>query len=155
MEWILKNFKDLTVEELYRILSLRAEIFIVEQNCPYQDIDFKDLKSKHLFAVIDGEVAAYCRIVEKGVSFDEVSIGRVVVKDKYRSIGLGQQMLRIAIKYITDEMNELNIRISAQAYLKKFYCSLGFEQVSGEYLEDDIPHIEMLRNKEISAIAEH
>ncbi|MDF2606884.1 MAG: acetyltransferase, family [Bacillales bacterium] len=151
MEWFLKGFNDLKVEELYRILSLRAEIFIVEQNCPYQDIDFKDLKSKHLFAMIDGEVAAYCRIVDKGVSFEEISIGRVIVKDKYRTIGLGQQMMRMAIKYITDEMNESYIRISAQAYLKNFYSSLGFEQVSEVYLEDDIPHIEMLRNKNSQA----
>jgi ElaA protein len=145
MEWVLKNYNELTLNELYNILSLRTEIFIVEQNCAYQDIDFKDMKSKHLFALNDNEIASYCRIVEKGERFEEISIGRVIVKDKYRQLGLGQQMMRIAIKYISDELHENKIRISAQSYLKQFYNSLGFEQVSEEYLEDDIPHIEMLR----------
>jgi len=140
---MIKEFKELIHHELYDILALRNEVFIVEQNCPYLDIDHKDKDALHLM-IYDRELVAYLRILDKNVSYDEVSIGRVLVKESHRGQKLGQKIMIEAIEYIKDVMKEDKIRISAQAYLKSFYESLGFKCVSDIYLEDDIPHIEML-----------
>lgn len=144
MEYKIKTFDELTNKELYSILRLRSEIFVVEQNCIYQDMDNKDLKAYHLMAVDKGELVAYLRILNKGVSYKETSIGRVVVKKEYRRRKLGLEIINRAIDYIKDIMKENEIRISAQVYAKNLYKKAGFKEVSEEYLEDDIPHVEML-----------
>lgn len=144
MEWIIKKYKDLTIEELYNILKARNEVFVVEQNCPYQDCDGKDKQAYHLFFEDNGDVIAYSRILNKGISYDEVSIGRFLVLRKYRGKGLAKEMLVKAIEFIEESLNEKAIRISGQVYIKDFYKSFGFEEVSDIYLEDDIPHVEML-----------
>lgn len=144
--WHYKAFDDLTAKELYKIIQLRNEVFVIEQDCIYQDCDGKDLVCGHLWATVDGEVAAYSRIVPKGFSYEnEPSIGRVISNQKFRRFGFGKQLMKNSIQVIENQFKTSSIRISAQAYLKEFYSSFGFEQVSKEYLEDDIPHIEMLR----------
>lgn len=147
MNWNIKKFKELNVEEIYKILALRNEVFIVEQECPYLDCDDKDLNSYHLFSEENGEVVAYLRILEKGVSYDEISIGRVAVKKTYRGKGISREMMLKAIEFVENNLNESTIKIQAQAYLLNFYSSLGFKAVSEEYLEDNIPHIDMLYKK--------
>ncbi|MCM1989465.1 GNAT family N-acetyltransferase [Oceanirhabdus seepicola] len=143
----MKKFSDLTVEELYGILKLRNEVFVVEQECIYQDCDNKDKNAYHLFVEENSEIIAYLRILEKGISYDEISIGRVVVAKEQRKKGLARKIMMKAIDFIQEELNEYEIRISAQEYLIDFYKSLGFEEVSEVYLEDSLPHKEMLYRK--------
>lgn len=145
MEWFLKNYQEVTKDELYSVLRLRAEVFVVEQDCPYQDVDDKDQRAWHLFGVDQGEVVAYLRVFKAGDYFQEISIGRVVVKPTYRATGLGHQLMKKAIRFIESKPGDTSIRISAQTYLKKFYESHGFKQVGAPYLEDGLPHIGMLR----------
>ncbi|WP_434799544.1 GNAT family N-acetyltransferase [Terrisporobacter vanillatitrophus] len=147
MNWKIKKFNELNVEEIYKILALRNEVFIVEQECPYLDCDDKDLNSYHLFSEENGEIVAYLRILEKGVSYDEISIGRVAVKKSYRGKGISRKMMLKAIEFIENNLAEDAIKIQAQSYLLNFYSSLGFKAVSQEYLEDNIPHIDMLYKK--------
>lgn len=147
MVWKIKKFDELNAEEIYEILKIRNQVFIVEQQCPYLDCDGRDMKSYHLFLENNNEIAAYLRIIEKGVSYNEISIGRVLVNSKYRGKGLARDMMKEAIGYISNQLNETSIRIEAQAYLIDFYKSLGFKQTSKVFLEDNIPHIEMLYTK--------
>lgn len=144
--WKIKSFEELSNVELYNILSLRMEVFVVEQNCPYQDADGKDLKSVHLmgFDEKDGLIA-YSRIVPAGISFKEISIGRVVSSPKLRRTGAGEALMEKSIEVIYQKYGTVPIHIGAQLYLKKFYEKFGFIQVSEEYLEDNIPHIEMIK----------
>lgn len=146
MKWIIKSYKELTKQELYAFLRLRAEVFVVEQDCPYQDLDNKDQLAQHLFAVDHDEVVVYLRIFKAGDYFQEISIGRVVVKPTFRSTGLGHQAMHQAIAYIESHHKEKAIRISAQTYLKEFYENHGFIKKGEGYLEDGIPHIGMLRS---------
>ncbi len=141
--WQIKRFDALSVQELYEILQLRSEVFVVEQNCVYQDIDFKDQKALHLFGVYDGKIIAYARLFKSGHYFDNASIGRVIINAKYRDKKWGNNLMETAIAAITDHFQETKITISAQFYLKKFYESHGFVATSEIYLEDDIEHIEM------------
>ncbi len=145
MVWKLKSYSALTKEELYSLLRLRATVFVVEQDCPYQDLDNKDQKAQHLLGIDAGEVVAYLRIFKAGDYFQEISIGRVVVKPDYRATGLGHELMNQAIDFIEKNFKDKSIRISAQTYLKKFYESHGFKQVGLGYLEDGLPHIGMLR----------
>lgn len=147
MNWIIKKFEDLNCKELYKILALRNEVFIVEQKCAYQDCDGKDIFAHHLFLEDEGEIAAYLRIIEKGISFGEVSLGRLLVRSRYRRKGIAREIMEKAIKFVEEELKEYEIRISAQTYLINFYRSLGFRKVSEVYLEDEIPHIEMLYSR--------
>ena len=145
--WHYKLFDDLSAKELYKIIQLRNDVFVIEQDCIYQDADGKDFKCGHLWATINDDVVAYARIVPKGISYEnEPSIGRVVSSGKYRGLGLGKQLIANAIEVIENRLFTTSSRISAQLYLKDFYESFGFVQVSEPYLEDNIPHIEMLRN---------
>ena len=128
------------------MLQLRSEVFVVEQNCVYQDIDGKDEKAIHVLGYYKDELAAYSRLFSKGYYFDESSIGRVVVSPKYRDKKFGHDLMRVSIEAIKEKFNEIKITISAQEYLKNFYESHGFIQTSEMYLEDDIPHIQMKRN---------
>ena len=145
MKWEIKKFKELSVDELYRILELRNNVFVVEQECIYQDCDRKDLEAYHLFCIENDKIIATLRILEKGISYDEISIGRVVVDKLYRRKNLGRKAMEMAIDFINNTYGNSPIRISAQVYIKDFYESLGFKAVSDIYLEDDIPHIEMIR----------
>ncbi len=144
MEFTIKRFEELTPAELYEIIRERINVFIVEQNCIYHDCDGKDYKAWHLQAREGSRLAGYLRILPPGVSYTEASIGRVLVAKDFRRRGLGRTLMNQAIDYILTEMKEKKIRISGQAYLEKFYTGLGFQRVSDVYLEDGIPHIEML-----------
>lgn len=139
----IKPFNDLSVQELYEILRLRIEVFIVEQNCIYQDIDSKDHKALHVLGYYNGELAAYCRLFDAGDYFENASIGRVIVAQKFRDKKWGNNLMIEAIARVKEHFNKTNITISAQMYLQKFYESHGFIKTSEMYLEDDIPHIEM------------
>lgn len=145
IQWEIKAFDALTVHELYDLLQLRSEIFVVEQNCVYLDLDGKDKVALHLLGVYDGAIVAHSRLFPAGVSFDNASIGRVTVSAKYRDRKWGHELMQHSIAGIAAHFNETKITIGAQLYLKKFYESHGFIQTSEMYLEDDIPHIEMVR----------
>ncbi|HET8884961.1 MAG TPA: GNAT family N-acetyltransferase [Salinimicrobium sp.] len=141
-----KNFSELTSTELYQILRLRSEVFVVEQDCVYQDIDGKDQKAIHLIGIKDSEVVAYARCFAPGDYFKEASIGRVLVKENQRKYGYGHELMKASILAVEQFFKTKRIKISAQEYLVKFYESHGFEQIGNGYLEDGIPHIAMIRD---------
>lgn len=143
MKWKVKHYNDLRADKLYDILKERVDVFVVEQDCPYPEIDGKDKDAYHLWAEKNGKIITYTRILLPGISYKEASIGRVLVRMDYRGKELGRELMERSIEYVKEEMGEEKIRISAQERLADFYISLGFEQVSEMYLEDDIPHIEM------------
>lgn len=145
MKWFVKSFNELNTTELYKILQLRAEIFVVEQNSPYQDLDGKDLKSFHLMCFSGEDLVAYTRLLPKNVSYAEASIGRVVTSGKVRGKGLGRELMNRSINELENLYGKGPIRIGAQLYLQKFYESFGFVREGESYLEDTIPHIKMLR----------
>jgi ElaA protein len=146
INWEITRFEDLSPERLYRCMQLRAEVFIVEQNCPYLDPDGKDLKCFHVMGFNQKkEMIAYCRILPEDVSYSEVSIGRVVTSEKARRTGAGKLLMERALEEIELLFGEVPVKIGAQAYLKKFYEGFGFEVISEEYMEDGIPHIEMIK----------
>lgn len=146
VNWQIKKFEELTSSELYNIMQLRSEVFVVEQNCPYQDADGKDPKSLHLMGYDpENKLVAYSRILPQKISYPEVSIGRVVSSPGVRGTGAGKLLMQRALKEIELKFGKVPVRIGAQLYLKIFYEGFGFIQTSEEYLEDDIPHIEMLR----------
>ncbi len=142
----IKRFNELSTLELYSLLQLRSEVFVVEQNCVYQDVDGKDDNAIHVLGFLDNELASYSRIFDKGIYFEEASIGRVVVSPKLRDKKLGHDLMQVSIAAVKEHFKEHNITISAQEYLKKFYESHGFVQTSEMYLEDDIPHIQMKKS---------
>lgn len=144
MEWITKTFNELTNEELYAILKIRVDIFVVEQECPYPELDNFDQQAIHYFLKINGEIAANVRILPSGCKYEDVSIGRVLVAEKFRDRGYAGQMMQRAIDYIVNEWKETRIKLQGQEYLKNFYSNLGFKRVSDIYLEDDIPHVDMI-----------
>ncbi|NOH16965.1 GNAT family N-acetyltransferase [Clostridium cochlearium] len=147
MNWHVKKFEELKCEEIYKILQIRNKIFIVEQKCAYQDCDGRDKKSYHLYLEDKGEIISYSRILPRKVSYNEVSIGRVLVNKNYRGTGIARKMMIKAINFIEKNLGEKEIKIQAQCYLINFYKSLGFKEISNEYLEDNIPHIDMLYKK--------
>jgi ElaA protein len=144
MDISFKSFEKLSVSELYQILTLRSEVFVVEQNCVFLDMDQKDQKSMHLMVWTGADLAAYCRILPPGLAYHEPSIGRVVSSPKHRRTGVGRVMMESAIEKTRQLYGNQPIRIGAQLYLKKFYGSLGFEAQGDVYLEDGIEHIEMI-----------
>jgi len=141
-----KFFSELTTKELYQILQLRSEVFVVEQNCVYQDIDGKDEKAIHIIGVVQNKIVAYTRCFKPDEYFKEASIGRVVVKKNERKLKRGNQIMIHSIKTIEKLFQTKTILISAQSHLISFYNNLGFYSVGNEYLEDGIPHIEMIKN---------
>lgn len=145
MIFTIKRFNELSTHELYAVLQLRAEVFVVEQDCVYQDLDNKDLDAYHMLGVLDTKIVAYARIFKPGDYFLESSIGRIVVKKEFRKFQFGYQLVVNSIQFIENNLQQNTILISAQSYLTKFYNSLGFTQVGEEYLEDGIPHIKMLK----------
>lgn len=143
METIIKRFDELTVDELYDILKLRVDVFVVEQNCPYPEIDGKDRSGFHVILREEGKIVAYLRALEPGVSFEEASLGRVITAPEKRRTGIGSILLQEGIRVVRENMDAPGIRIEAQVYARKFYELQGFVQTSEEFLEDGIPHIEM------------
>jgi len=142
-QWICKKFDELKTAELYEIMKLRSQVFVVEQNCAYLDADDKDLCAYHLFTYNNSKIAAYARLLAPDVSYAEASIGRVLTSPFYRKKGFGKLLMYEAMKNTQEIYNTTSIKIGAQLYLQKFYEGLGFTQTSAEYDEDGIPHIEM------------
>ena len=140
-----KYFSELSTDELYALLQLRSEVFVVEQNCVYQDSDYKDQKALHILGYKGEKLVAYTRLFKGGDYFEYASIGRVVVQEDERKFGYGHDIIKASVTAISEEYRETTIKISAQTYLKKFYESHGFKQVGEGYLEDGIPHIHMIR----------
>ena len=145
INWKIKPFNELSLQELYSVLKLRSIVFVVEQNCVYQDIDGKDQKALHLIGEYNNEIVAYARLFKSGDYFENASIGRVVIHPDARDKKFGHDMMRQAIAGLESHFNETKITISAQLYLQKFYENHGFVVQGETYLEDDIPHVEMLR----------
>lgn len=143
MRIIIKKFTELNTEELYQILKLRADVFVIEQNCLYADCDDRDRHAHHLFVEKNGSIVGYLRILDKGETFDEIAIGRLVVREDYRGIGLARHMMSKALVFVTEYLHEDTVKLSAQQYLIEFYESLGFEQITEVYEEDGIPHVDM------------
>ncbi|TLP80712.1 GNAT family N-acetyltransferase [Maribacter sp. ACAM166] len=143
---LVKKFSELSIEELYSLLQLRSDIFVVEQDCVYQDLDGKDSKALHILGMMNGKVVAYTRIFKPGDYFKESSIGRVAVHKEHRKIGYGKEIMDASIKAVEEIFHKNKIKLSAQTYLTKFYNELGFKSIGEGYLEDGIPHIQMVKN---------
>ncbi|GLU43251.1 GNAT family N-acetyltransferase [Allomuricauda sp. NBRC 101325] len=145
MQVAVKTFDELTTPELYQILRLRSEVFVVEQDCVYQDVDNKDQKALHVLGTKNGILVAYTRIFKPGDYFENASIGRVVVAQDQRKYGFGKLIMEASLATIDEKFPNEQIEISAQSYLLKFYTELGFSAFGEEYLEDGIPHKRMLK----------
>lgn len=149
LNWQFKHYNDLSLNEFHDIVALRIAVFVVEQNCPYQELDGKDKKSYHLICRNgSGDVVGTLRILPPGLSYAEVSIGRVVLHPTERGSHQGHKMMEEAKKFITEEFREAQVKLSAQKHLENFYKRHGFVSTGKEYLEDGIPHVEMINNKE-------
>ena len=145
MQIKVKTFQELSLDELYELLALRSEVFVVEQDCVYQDIDGKDQKALHILGYKEDQLVAYTRCFDKGQYFEEASIGRVLVKEDQRKYGYGHIIFEASVKEVQSRYNTERIKISAQKYLTKFYESHQFKQIGEGYLEDGIPHIAMIK----------
>jgi len=143
MELLTRSLETFESLELHKIFKLRIDVFVVEQECPYEEIDNKDINAMHIYLKNKNDIVAYLRVLSPGMSYEEASIGRVLVNKKYRGKGYGRQIMKAGIDYCKSHYSG-NIKISAQAYLEEFYKSLGFEKASDIYLEDNIPHIDMI-----------
>lgn len=151
MKWHAKQWNDLTRDELHAMVRLRIDVFVVEQDCPYPDLDGKDLRAWHVWgeeeSVTKGAAAVACaRILAPGVSYAELSIGRVATRRDQRGKGIGKELMRRCIEVAEQTWPGGDIRISAQCYLEEWYGDLGFVAVGSPYLEDDIPHIQMIKS---------
>jgi ElaA protein len=144
MSWKIKNFNQLSTHELYELLQVRTQVFVVEQECPYLEVDGKDLQSHHLYREENGEVVAYARLLPAGVSYNEPSIGRVLVKEGHRRKGFASELVKRGLAFIHDEWGNQPVKIQAQEYLREFYGSFGFRAITETYLDDGIPHIDMI-----------
>jgi len=144
IHWKIKSFTELSVTELYEILKIRQEVFVVEQTCYYVDADGYDDKAVHLWAETNGEILAYCRLFDSGIKYQEASIGRVLTNSSYRNLRLGKTLMKFALFIIEARFRAGDVRISAQDYLLKFYSEFGFQDTGKKYLEDNIPHTEMI-----------
>jgi ElaA protein len=145
IQWTLKKFEELTPYQLYAILQLRNEVFVVEQNCVFQDADNKDPDSYHLMGFNGNKLIAYSRLVPAGKMHEQVSIGRVVTSPTVRRSGAGKELMEQSIDAVYNLFGIQPIKIGAQLYLKQFYSLFGFDQVSGVYIEDGIEHIYMIK----------
>lgn len=143
--WKIKSFEELLAPELYEIIKARVDVFVVEQNTPYHDLDDCDQNAIHIWAEQDKNVLAYCRIFDQNIKYPETSIGRVLTTEKARGKKLGKQLIQYAVETIENRFKTSEIRISAQDYLIKFYSDFGFEDTGKKYLEDSLPHTEMCR----------
>mgnify|MGYP005983491251 CR=1 FL=1 len=144
--FVLKEFNQLSLQELYQVLRLRNEVFVVEQNCPYQDLDNKDEKAHHVLIYLGEELVAYSRLFPPHVTFNEASIGRIITSGKVRSSGVGKILMDYSIESLYSLFGKQPIRIGAQCYAIPFYKKSGFEPEGDIYLEDGIEHIEMVKS---------
>ena len=144
MEIKIKSFEELSTSELYEILRERTAIFVVEQECPYQEVDNKDQFALHVMGIEDNRLIAYSRIFKPGDYGPEASIGRVLVAIPHRNRGLGQEIMKASLEAVKTHLNTDTVVVSAQRYLESFYEDLGFETIGEPYLEDGIPHIKMI-----------
>ncbi|SEF98557.1 ElaA protein [Halpernia humi] len=142
--WKIKSFSELSTEELYKILAIRQKVFVVEQECYYLDADNYDQKAVHLWAEQNGEILAYLRVFPENIKYKEASIGRVLTALSVRNKNLGKTLVSFSLQIILNQFKTKSVRISAQDYLIKFYGNFGFKDTGKKYLEDDIPHTEML-----------
>ncbi len=140
-----KKFEELTTAELYELLQLRSEVFVVEQDCVYQDIDGKDQKALHILGYRNDRLVAYTRCFDRGFYFEEAAIGRVLVRENARNFGYGHEIMKASVAAIRKNYKTESIKLSAQQYLVKFYESHGFVAIGEGYLEDGIPHIAMVK----------
>lgn len=146
--WHWKFFESLDVSTLYSLLALRSEVFVVEQTCVYQDLDGLDKQAFHFYALNEQALpVAYCRVIPAGLHYSEIAIGRVVTDPSVRGIGLGHEMMQRTLEAIEKQWGPAPIRISAQEHLQGYYHHWGFEKLGEMYLEDGIPHVEMLLTK--------
>lgn len=145
LAWKCKPFHALSPHELYAIIRLRNEVFVVEQNCVFQDADNKDQRCFHLMGYIDSELAAYARLVPPGVSYEQASIGRIITSPLFRNTGIGKALMKQAIDQCHSLFNKQPLKIGAQFRLKNFYESFGFRQTGEVYDEDGIDHVHMVR----------
>ena len=143
IEWVKKKWSDISLEELYSVLRLRSEVFVVEQDCVYQDIDNKDQIAIHLLGYINKELIAYSRLFNEGDYFKETSFGRAIIKKENRGQGYGDELIKESLKTIKNYYGNKKVKISAQAHLKYFYSKHAFIAKGKEYLEDGIPHVSM------------
>ena len=141
MELFVRRFDELDIHDLYEIMKLRCDVFIVEQECHYEDIDGRDINAIHVYLKDNNEIVGYLRILDKGVLFKEVSIGRVIAKR--RRVGIGSELLKAGLKAAKKYYNADKIKIEAQVYAKSFYERVGFKVCGAEFLEDGIPHVPM------------
>ncbi len=148
MELKVKTFAQLSNAELYAILKLRVDVFVVEQACPYPEIDGRDEDSLHVWLEEDGEILAYLRVLDRGVESEYVAIGRVIAARRRQ--GLGSEIMKAGIRVAQEHFHAEAIYLEGQVYAQGFYESLGFRQISEPYLEDNIPHIKMLREADPS-----
>ena len=146
MKTEVKKFEELSVQELYDILQLRAEVFVVEQDCVYQDMDGKDQVALHVMGREEGKLVAYTRLFAPGAFYEDASIGRVITQNKARGRGYGREIMLRSIQALEEVSGKTSITIAAQSYLRKFYRELGFVEIGSEFLEDGIPHIKMVRS---------
>jgi len=146
MTWTLKTFNELTIDEFHDILQLRINIFVVEQDCPYLELDGKDRKAYHFFGQDDGgRIIAYTRIFGPGDYYEQPAIGRVVVDSDHRGDGTGYALMKGTLENMRKLFGDVTIKIGAQKYLVEFYGKLGFKSTGEEYIEDGIPHVYMIR----------
>lgn len=143
MDWKTYHFEELTTKDLYEVLKLRVDVFVVEQNCPYPELDNLDQQSIHLLCREDGVIQSYARLVPAGAKYNLPSIGRVIVRKEARGRGLAKELLERSIDYILTEWKAPAIQLQGQVYLQEFYQSFGFQPVSESYDEDGIPHVDM------------
>lgn len=143
---VVKTFDALNAKEIYEVLRLRSEVFVVEQECIYQDIDNKDQKAIHVLGMLNGKLVAYTRMFMPGDYFENLAIGRVVVDPEYRRQGFGKQIMAATLDYIDNTQQNMVVELSAQTYLNDFYQNMGFVSMGEQYLEDGIPHIKMTKS---------
>jgi len=146
LEWSCRNFEALSSVQLYAILKLRTEVFVVEQNCVYQDMDDFDQGALHVTAYRGNELVCYARLLQPGIKYKEPSMGRIICALNSRQLGFGKKLVERSLEYCNENWPDLGVRISAQQQLEKFYAGFGFMTVSEPYLEDGLPHLEMLRD---------
>ena len=146
MEFDIKAYRDLSLDEFHDLIALRIQVFVIEQDCPYQELDGKDKKGFHLIVKSNHKIIATTRILPAGVSYPEISIGRVVVDENFRKLKLGHEIMRHSLDFIYKEFGNTPVKLSAQKHLEAYYEKHGFLSTGKEYLEDGIPHVEMLKN---------
>ena len=147
--WNIQTFNELTVEQLYTYLQLRVNVFIVEQNCPYPELDGYDADAIHLAFIENEKLMAYARILPQGVKYNRISIGRVIVEKDARGRGLAKELMKESLGFIQKKWPQQEVQLQAQSHLRNFYGAFGFESISDEYDEDGIPHVDMVKKYDL------